>query len=209
MGWVVVGGGASTSLLCSSLYLYPRLAQVSEKAGRLFATRTRAGGQWIGSQRPFSFFLFFWKRETHTVASTEHGPKENGHKTHRTLGGLGWVGAGRGVCNCAPVCTCAGHSLTQSSSGCTVRENSGLNPRGHRTKGDWHLTHSRFNLRITYRLCVKSTAVFAGEKMFLLPFFVKNQTWYSFFIQRMLSLPPKKVIKHVSTWKQSCYAPAR
>lgn len=61
MGWVVVGG-ASTSLLCLSLYLNPRLAQVSEKAGRLFATRTRAGGQWIGSQRPFFFFFESGKR---------------------------------------------------------------------------------------------------------------------------------------------------
>lgn len=171
MGWVVVGG-ASTSLLCSSLYLYPRLAQVSEKAGRLFATRTRAGGQWIGSQRPF--FFFFWKRETHTLASTEHGPKENGHKTHRTLGGAGRGGAGC-LCNCAPACTCAGHSLTQSSSGCTVRENSGLNPRGHRTK--WLIWHTAGSTYASLIGCVWSPQLSSPEKKcFCSLIFGKNQT---------------------------------
>lgn len=77
-------------LLRSSLYRRPRLGQVSEKAGRLFATRGRAGGQWIGSQRAsLPFFVCVKSRETHTAASTEHGPKENGHKTHRMLWGWG------------------------------------------------------------------------------------------------------------------------
>lgn len=59
-GWVEwgvgVGGGGGCSLL-KSVSSPTSLGQVSEKAGRLFATRSRAGGQWIGSQRASLPFL--------------------------------------------------------------------------------------------------------------------------------------------------------
>lgn len=86
----------------------------------------------------------------------EHGPKENGHNAHRTRG--------RGLCNCAPMCTCATHSLTQSGSGCRVRRRVRWTPEDIEQKviDIWHIAGLTYTPTIDWQglIPLNSTAVF-------------------------------------------------